>query len=560
MEVILAFVGIWFIILLKIAYEEIQSKKRLRIRLQEQYGKNKKVEYTSERLESIKKYYESIQDDKHDIDDITWNDVDMDEIFASLSNTSTSIGEEYLYALLRKVQYDDTRLKRIDEMADYFKDHEEERLNLQIQFSKMGHMNRISVYEYINVFDDFTEVSPLKHIFQAVGLLVTISVIPFNVPLGVTLSLIMVATNMVTYFKVKQTMEPYFQIINYIARMIGSVEQLSKTSCKMIEPNMVTMLECTKKLRAFKFGASIVGRGNGDLIDVIMDYFRMLFHIDLIQFCRLSTVFHKYRKELNCIYENIGFIDSAIAISSFRAMLPYYSKPVLVKGTKPEIKVKEIYHVMVENPVDNSLNENRSVLITGSNASGKSTFIKALAINAILSQTIFTSLSKEYHANYFSIASSMALSDNISAKESYYIVEIKSLKRIVDRVDPDIPLLCFVDEILRGTNTLERIAASSEILNNLGHANVLCFAATHDIELTHILEDCFSNYHFQEQIVDNNILFDYKLYEGRAVSKNAIKLLNMIKGNSEYYNLCDSILFSANFSLWFKIFLLRNFW
>jgi DNA mismatch repair ATPase MutS len=56
----------------------------------------------------------------------------------------------------------------------------------------------------------------------------------------------------------------------------------------------------------------------------------------------------------------------------------------------------------------------------------------------------------------------------------------------------------------------------------------LCFAATHDIELTHILENYYSNYHFQEQVVDNNILFDYKLYAGRAVSKNAIKLLGII--------------------------------
>ena len=122
----------------------------------------------------------------------------------------------------------------------------------------------------------------------------------------------------------------------------------------------------------------------------------------------------------------------------------------------------------------------------------------------------------------------MALQDNIFSNESYYIVEIKSLKRILDRLDKNVPTLCFVDEVLRGTNTLERIAASSQILYNFSKVNALCFAATHDIELTHILENYYSNYHFQEQVVDNNILFDYKLYAGRAVSKNAIKLLGII--------------------------------
>jgi DNA mismatch repair ATPase MutS len=123
----------------------------------------------------------------------------------------------------------------------------------------------------------------------------------------------------------------------------------------------------------------------------------------------------------------------------------------------------------------------------------------------------------------------MALRDNIFSKESYYMVEIKSLKRILDRVNNDIPILCFIDEVLRGTNTLERVAASSRILSHLARRNTLVFAATHDIELTHILENDYSNYHFQERIEANEILFDYKLYQGKAVSKNAIKLLDMLK-------------------------------
>ena len=82
--------------------------------------------------------------------------------------------------------------------------------------------------------------------------------------------------------------------------------------------------------------------------------------------------------------------------------------------------------------------------------------------------------------------------------------------------------------MLRGTNTLERIAASSRILSYLARQNTLVFAATHDIELTHILEQDYSNYHFQERIEANQIIFDYKLYKGKAVSKNAIKLLNMM--------------------------------
>lgn len=168
------------------------------------------------------------------------------------------------------------------------------------------------------------------------------------------------------------------------------------------------------------------------------------------------------------------------------------------------------------------------MLITGSNASGKSTFIKSVAINQILGQTIFTTCDKSYKASFFNIYTSMALKDDGLRNESYYIVEIKSLKRIIDKSNDKIPTLCFVDEILRGTNTIERIASSSEVLNYFNNSNCICFAATHDIEHTYLLEYKFDNYHFEEEITDNDIVFDYVLRNGRAKSRNAIKLLELM--------------------------------
>ena len=125
--------------------------------------------------------------------------------------------------------------------------------------------------------------------------------------------------------------------------------------------------------------------------------------------------------------------------------------------------------------------------MTGSNASGKSTFLKTAALQAILAQTVHTVLAKEYEASYFRVFSSMALRDDLVGEESYYMVEIRSLKRILDRMVEEVPLFCCVDEVLRGTNTVERIAASSQILLRMAQERLLCFAATHDIELTYLL-------------------------------------------------------------------------
>ena len=91
-----------------------------------------------------------------------------------------------------------------------------------------------------------------------------------------------------------------------------------------------------------------------------------------------------------------------------------------------------------------------------------------------------------------------------------------------------IPVLCCIDEVLRGTNTVERIAASAEILRCFAGRNVLCFAATHDLELTSLLGDVFDNYHFSEEIEDGDVRFSYRLQPGPSTTCNAIALLGAL--------------------------------
>ena len=102
--------------------------------------------------------------------------------------------------------------------------------------------------------------------------------------------------------------------------------------------------------------------------------------------------------------------------------------------------------------------------------------------------------------------------------------------RIMDAAGADsgYPVLCFIDEVLRGTNTVERIAASSQILKGLACMNAVCFAATHDIELTTILEKFYYFYHFTEGLSDYDVKFSYLLLAGRATGRYAIKLLGLL--------------------------------
>ena len=125
---------------------------------------------------------------------------------------------------------------------------------------------------------------------------------------------------------------------------------------------------------------------------------------------------------------------------------------------------------------------------------------------------------------------SMSLRDDLENHDSYFMVEIKALKRIMDMaVNGDKrPVLCFLDEVLRGTNTFERISACTVILQKLKKEGVMVFAATHDLELTNLLASDYDNYHFDETVTGNDILFNYMLKDGASVTRNAIKLLSLM--------------------------------
>ena len=160
----------------------------------------------------------------------------------------------------------------------------------------------------------------------------------------------------------------------------------------------------------------------------------------------------------------------------------------------------------------------KNTLVTGSNASGKSTFIKAVAVNAVLAQTIMTCWAARFHMPRAQVLSSMALRDNVQGGESYFIVEIKSLKRILEALRTDAPTLIFIDEILRGTNTVERIAASTALLTYLQEQNALCLAATHDMELTRLLPG-YRQVHFREEIAPQGHGLPLQAFRGRPPTR-----------------------------------------
>lgn len=530
--ILLCVVVLFTFVILKLIYDNTIKYKKNRRSLIENYGKLPNNDYAADRYDGIACYYNEKVKDRQIIDDITWNDLDLETIFMIINNTCSGIGEEYLYAMLHMPYYEEAPLIERDRIITYFDEHEEERVNVQMELKKLGKLQNASIGQYLRGIKSLKPHNPVFHISVLALLFIAIFGCFINVSVFAPVLILIILINIISYFRYKAKISSYFVVFSYLSRLTQAAKKIASYKCAGIETYNQILIECSSVLNNISRYSWLFVSGTdfrSDFFALVLDYIKMITHFDLIIFDRMVYSLYKYRDMLDQMMDILGEIDADISIGSYRRYMGQICKPKFINNDTPMIACEKIYHPLIINPVKNSLKEDKSVLITGSNASGKSTFLKTLAINAIMAQTIYTCLADFWHANFYRIFSSMALTDNISGNESYYIVEIKSLKRIIDAAEKkDVPVLCFIDEVLRGTNTVERIAASSRILHALNHKNALCFAATHDIELTTILENEYSNYHFKEEVVNDQVLFDYELKCGKATSRNAIKLLDIL--------------------------------
>ncbi len=544
--IVFGFVAVFLILIFmgKGLYDEKKSQKEFRLHLERDYGIIHEKEYRPEQYASISRYYLKHQKDSQ-IDDITWNDLSLDDVYRNMNETYSSAGEEILYNTLRSPKLSKESFQRMEEQIQYFMNHPEDRIKLQILFHKLGFTGRFSLYEYLDHLDILGKRTNVKHHIFNFLYLPGIVICVLKPSIGIIWLIAVMLYNMFSYFKEKNEIEPYIISFSYVMKIIDISEKIEGIHLEGIRQECDIMHEHRRNLARFKRGSywlmsNARMSGSGNILDIFLDYLRMSFHVDLMKFNSMLDQVRKHADNVDALFYNIGYLETVIAIGAYRKSLDgAYCVPTFHDEEQTVYHGENLYHPLISNPVKNSIAVKNGVLLTGSNASGKSTFLKTVALNAIFAQTIHTVLADSYEASMYRICSSMSLRDDLSSGESYYMVEIRAIKRILDLTKKGDKILCFVDEVLRGTNTVERIAASTEILKSLSKESVLCFAATHDVELTELLSDQYDNYHFEEEIRDGDVYFNYSLLKGKATTRNAIQLLGIMGYD-------DNIIVSAN--------------
>lgn len=170
-------------------------------------------------------------------------------------------------------------------------------------------------------------------------------------------------------------------------------------------------------------------------------------------------------------------------------------------------------------------------LITGSNMAGKSTFLRSLGVNTVLAQMGAVVCAQQLSITPVALMSSMRIADNLAESTSTFYAELKKLKTIIEAVKAHRPVFVLLDEILRGTNSLDRHTGSGALIRQLLRENRVAVLATHDVELAKLETEHprgIANYHFDVQVAGQELYFDYKLKQGVCTNLNASVLMQKI--------------------------------
>lgn len=518
------------ILLLPLGYYLVNliQRRRFLAKLKANWGKKEAIhQLDKDELADVAHYFHVQREHRplrKEVDDTTWSDLDMDRIFQSLDSSTSVVGSEVLYALLREQGTSEEKLRHHTQLADIFRDNEGLRLQTQSALYGIGRRAFHGSWRYL--FSAAFQYPSRAWVYPILALLpMTLALLGIVNMVFLLIAAGAFAVNLFVHYRTQAVWQKEVIAIKHIGAVLCSAKKLSKIKSPAFSSIRMQAHELNARLRSIRFWLPLFGAETFGDMAIVLEYLKIFFMLDMVSLVAIVKVINRNNEAVRAIYELAGEVDACLSIAQLKTRTPGLCSPSFHQECM--LHAACLSHPLVQCSIPNDLIWQDNILISGSNATGKSTFIKAVAVNVILAQTINLCYAHQFSLRRGQVMSAMAVRDNIVAGESYFIVEIKSLKRILDAMGDDL-VYCFIDEILRGTNTIERISASSAVLRSMIGQKVLCMAATHDIELTRMLVDCYRNLHFGEIVNEAGVQFDYILKEGPTQTRNAIRLLSQM--------------------------------
>lgn len=258
--------------------------------------------------------------------------------------------------------------------------------------------------------------------------------------------------------------------------------------------------------------------------------FNAIFSLNIVVLYKYNKLINENKNIFISNTESITELENLISLTTIPLIKDNVTLPKINKETK--LNFTNIAHPLLEEKVciTNNFETNDDInIITGSNMSGKTSFMRTIAINLILMYNGTYVNATTFSSSLNKIFTSIRVTDDIKKGISTFYGELLRIEKILKySTKKDEPIIVFIDEIFKGTNYNDRILGAKEIIKKLSKLNCIVLITTHDFELCEIDNKKINNYHFEEQYIENKITFDYKIKNGRCKTTNAKYLMSLI--------------------------------
>ncbi|XOV92540.1 MAG: DNA mismatch repair protein MutS [Bacteroidota bacterium] len=461
------------------------------------------------------------------ITDRTCRDLDFDELFMVLDRTHSSIGQQYLYQVLRTIPKSEERSERFEKIISYYKSNPDFQKGMIDELENLSDQGAYFL-QHLMQSGNLKKPRWFWVIPMLSGMSIATLVLLFFFPV-LPVFILLVAINIMFHYWNKTNVMTYSNSIPQLIKL-RNVSLFLHEHQEVLEDKIVfkeafhQVDSIANSAIFFKWESKLSGE-IGQIGEYFFELIKATFLLEPILIYRISESLEIHGKEIRELFHEVATIDVAISIAAFREDLPYYAIPT----TSDSLDIEGMFHPMITDPVPNSIvpAEGKSVLVSGSNMSGKTTFIRTVGINGLLAQTIHTTCAKSFSLPLLKIHSAVRIMDDLFEDVSYYLEEVKVIKEMIDQCKSEDRNLFLLDELFKGTNTIERVASGKAVLSYLSQKGNMVFASTHDLELMDFLSESYEFYHFEGTVEEDQLKFDFKLKKGRWSKTNAIRILEV---------------------------------
>jgi hypothetical protein len=287
--------------------------------------------------------------------------------------------------------------------------------------------------------------------------------------------------------------------------------------------------------------AVLINKLNYHLNMIIGFILNLFFLWDIRQVIAIENWKRQNTESLEAAFDVIAEFESLISLAGLTINYPEWSFPQIDDKPSYTLIATALAHPLIDATKrienDYELNDTFKIdIITGSNMAGKSTFLRTIGINTVLALCGAPVCAKTMQLSVITIISYMRIKDSLNESTSTFKAELDRLQMLLAAVENEPKIFFLIDEMLRGTNSVDKYLGSKAVIEQLIRKNAVGMVATHDLQIAHLetkYPDYVRNFYFDIQVKDGEMLFDYKIKHGECKTFNASLLLKQIGINVE---------------------------